>query len=326
MTNAVGAGLYDPALASGFKIHPQHIRGLLGLPHVGNIWYVDPTNGSDSGGGKKQTDALKTIVTALSKATANNHDVILVAPDGGTGRTAETAVITWNKRFTHLIGSAAPVHINTRAGFSMGASVSPGINISENGCIFANMTWATFQDNNILATVTGNRNRFHNIHFAGIGHATAGDDTAARCLYLNGGQENLFTNCTFGLDTVMRSTTNATIELASSASRNFFESCLFQMAADNVGPNHLLLTGSSAIDRWLWFNNCHFYSFWTNDTDKITHAFDLAAQTATGHVMVTGHYSLTGADDWEATASGKLYVQRFGETAGTVGLTVNPTV
>jgi len=39
---------YAPALRYGAKITPDDIAGMLGLPYVDNIFYVDPTNGSDS--------------------------------------------------------------------------------------------------------------------------------------------------------------------------------------------------------------------------------------------------------------------------------------
>lgn len=323
----VGAAKHIPSLARGNKIFPQHLAGMLGLPYVGDVWYVDANNGNDStNAGKSFDDAFATVSKAEDTASANNHDVILITPSATTGRTSETASITWDKDYLHLIGVTAPTMINPRAGMSAGASVSPLITISADGCIFANLTLASFNDNNDLVIVSGSRNRFDHVHFAGIGNATTGDDANGRVVTMSGGQENLFTNCTFGLDTVMRSTTNATLEFESSASRNEYHGCNFIMAADNVGPNHILFTGSSAIDRWVRFVDCHFYSFWTNDSDNITHAIDMAAQTATGHCLIQGNYSLTGADDWEATASGNVYIQRFGETAGTIGLTVNPTV
>lgn len=316
----------SPVKTSRFLWQQRDIIGAgLGLPHVGDIWYVDGSNGSDTAYKKNDPDQpLATVSAAFSAATANQHDVVLINPSGGTGRVSESTAITWNKRFTHLVGNAAPTQQDARAGISFASGGS--LTISENGCRFTNLTFNGTADINVPVTNTGSYNSFVGVDFKGSLNGTTGDDAASRALYINGGQENSFSGCMFGADTFARSTTNATLELANSASRNFFDGCYFIMHADNVGPNHLLLTGASAIDRWLWFNDCHFYTFWTNDADKITHAFDLSAQTTTGHVMVTGNYSLTGADDWEASASGKLYLQRFGETAGTVGLTVNPTV
>lgn len=322
---------YVPGLKYGAKIYPEDVAGMIGLPYVGNIIYVDPTNGSDTAGsGASQDDAYATVEEAedhtVGTSSTGQHDVVIIAPTGGTGRTSETAAITWDKRFTHLIGNAAPTVQDTRAGMSFGASIATGFTQSGNGCIFSNLTIATFQDNNGLVSVTGSYNSYNGVHFAGIGDATAGDDANARCVVLTGAQENTFTGCTFGIDTVTRSTTNATLEFASSASRNVFSDCRFVMAADNVGPNHVLFTGTSAIDRWIEFNNCTWYAFWANDADKVTHAFDLAAQTATGHVLMTGRQLLVGFDDWEESDSGNMYFEPYTATANAVGIGITPAV
>lgn len=325
MTRNLGELL--PGIRYGHKVYPNEMAGGLTSPHIGDIYYVDANNGSDSAGGKSWSDAFATLAKAEDACTSNNYDVIIVAPNGTSG-TSETATITWDKNYITVIGANAPVNISQRSRIVWTTdSVDPCLTVSGAGNSFVNIQLATFQaSNDVLVNITGSRNYFGNVHFAGIGHATAGDDATARCVVLNGAQECLFEDCNFGLDTVMRSTTNATVEFASSASRNIFRNCRFIMAADNVGPNHVLFTGTSAIDRWIEFNNCTWYSFWTNDADKITEAFDLSAQTATGHVLMTGRQVLIGADDWEASASGRMYFERYTETANVLGLALNPAV
>ena len=198
--------------------------------------------------------------------------------------------------------------------------------ISGNGNRFVNIQLATFVDSNILVTLTGDRNYFGNVHFAGIGDATAGDDTAARCLYINDGDENVFDGCVFGLDTIMRSAANYTIELAGGVQRNSFFNCMFQMATDATTPVHIKSTGTSGLDRWQRFDNCLFYNFTTNDSAEPAAVFDLSAQTATGHILLTGPQMIRGIDNWEATASGRLYIQPYTATANAIGQAINPTV
>ena len=54
---------------------------------------------------------------------------------------------------------------------------------------------------------------------------------------------------------------------------------------------------------------------------------NLSAQTATGHVLVTGApYLGLGITDWEATASGRIQMQAYSVTANTLGLAIKPTV
>lgn len=306
---------------------PEDIAGLVGLPYVGDIYYVDPFAGSDTANsGTSQDDALATVAAAYAKCTSGNHDVVIIAPTGGTGRTVETTAITWAKRFTHLIGSAAPTAQDARAG--IGFDTGGSLVISENGCLFKNLTFASSADIDETVSITGSYNSFVGVDFKGTFNATSADSTPWRALNINGGQENYFVGCAFGSDTVTRGAANATLELENAASRNVFEDCRFVMHADTVGTQtHVLLTGTNAIDRWIEFKNCSFYAFSTNNTQPVTACMNLSAQTATGHVLVTGFPFLsTGITDWEATASGRIQMQGFTNTANVIGIAVHPAV
>jgi len=317
---------YLPALKFGHKIYPEDVAGMLGLPHVGEVFYVDASGGSDTvNAGKRQDDALATVAAAYEKLTSGNHDVVIIAPSGGSGRTSETASITWAKRFAHLVGSAAPTAQDARAGVGMAASTV--FTISENGCLFKNLTFTQTADVNEPVTISGDYNSFLGVDFKGSLNATTGDDTAMRCLNLDGGQENYFGGCTLGQDTIMRSAANATVEFENAASRNVFEDCRFIAAIDAATPVHVLFTGTSAIDRWVEFKNTSFYSFSSNDGTAMTACMNLSAQTATGHVLVTGFPFLgTGITDWEASASGRIQMQGFTNTTNVIGIALHPAV
>lgn len=317
----------DRNIASDAAIHPSKIlgaAGAFGLAHVGKVFYVDPNAGVDTNDGKTLDNAMATVAAAFAKCTSGNHDVVLIVPTGGTGRTTETTAISWNKRFTHLIGNAAPIAQDSRAGISFGTGGS--LTVSENGCIFANLTFNGTTDINVPVTVTGDYNGWYNVDFKGSLNATTGDDTAARALVLSGAQENYFGMCTFGADTFDRSAANATVEFASAASRNVFDGCRFIMSTDATTPVHILFTGTSAIDRWVEFKDCLFYNFTANDAAEPAAVMDLSAQTATGHVLMTGICSLVDIDNWEATASGRIHMSAFTATTNAVGKTINPVV
>lgn len=316
---------YIPALKYGHKILPSDIAGMIGLPYVNDIFYVDGSAGSDTSARVNDpSKPYKTVSAAFDATTANKHDVVMIVPSGGSGRVSEATAITWNKRFTHLIGNAAPTAQDARAG--IGFATGGSLTISENGCLFKNLTMFSSADIDETVSVTGDYNSFLGVDFKGTSNATSADSTPWRALNINGGQENYFGGCTFGADTYTRGTTNATLELENRASRNVFEDCRFVMYADNVGPNHLLLTGDSAIDTWVEFKNCSWYSMWANDVDKITHVIDAAAQAATGHILMTGFQVMIGADDWEAADSGHVYFQPASATANAIGIAINPAV
>ena len=310
-----------PALKYGAKIYPEDIAGMLGLPHVGNIFYIDANSGADTNSGLTQGDALATVAAAYAKMTSGKHDVAVIAPSGGTGRTTETTAITWGKRFAHLVGSAAPTAQDVRAGINFGSGGS--LTISENGCLFKSLALTGTVDINVPVTISGSYNSFIGVDFKGSLNATTGDDTAARALYINGGQENYFGGCAFGADTFMRSAANATIEFASAASRNVFEGSRFIMAADAETPVHILLTGTSAIDRWLEFRDCSWYAFYTNHTAKVNAVIDASAQTATGDILMVGNHVAVGFDDWEASASNIVWFTPYTATTTAIGLAIN---
>ena len=317
---------YIPALKFGHKISPEDIAGMIGLPYISDLWYVDPSGGSDTANsGRRFDDAYKTIAQAKDSMTANQHDVILVAPSGGTGRSSETTAITWNKRFSHLVGNAAPTAQDARAG--MGFAAGGSLVISENGCLFRTLTFFSSADIDETVSVTGDYNSFLGVDFKGTSDATSADSTPWRALNLDGAQENYFGSCAFGGDTYTRGVANATLELENACSRNVFDNCRFLMHADTVETQlHVLYTGTNAVDRWTEFKDCLFYAFYTNKTAKVNAVFDISAQTATTDVFMTGNNLAVGFDDWEPTATNDIWFVPAGQdtTPGTlVGIGIN---
>ena len=321
---------YFPAVGRfGAKWLPQDIAGMLGLPYIGEIFYVDAANGNDStNGGKSQNDAFATVYKAESMLTDYSHDVVVLVP-GANGATQEANAITWDKNYCHLIGNAAPTQIGMRARMDfITDETDPCMTISGSGCIFNNVKLETTQaSNDVLVNMTGDRNYFANVMFQGISNATAGDDASARCLTLTGSHENTYDGCTFGNDTIQRSTTNATVDFAG-ASKNLFRDCLFMMNADNVGPVHVVSTGATGCSGFNEFNNTKFIAKWTNKADQITANFNLSAQTNSAWILMSGSQLSIGADDWEAVASNILYFeQKMDTNPGTyAGLGINNVV
>ena len=253
-----------PAVGTfGHKWYPEDIAGMLGLPSVGHIWYVDPSAGSDSASGKTQSTALATVAAAYAKCTSGKHDVVLIAPTGGTGRTTEVAPIVWAKRFTHLIGNAAPTMVSIRAGLDFSSAVTVdqiGFTLSENGCIFKNLTFITTEDINVLVKVTGSYNYFGNCHIAGAANATSGADTAWRALLLDGAHENLFENCTIGAGTFTRSAVNANLEQINTCRRNAYKSCFFPMYSTDAGAVFAKIVTGNCHENYVLFDDCMMFA------------------------------------------------------------------
>ena len=236
---------------------------MAGIPQskYSQIFVVDSTNGSDSNSGLSFAQPLATIAAAYAKCTTNQHDVVLVVA-GAAGNTL-SAALTWSKSYTHLIGMCAPTRVGQRARiFQLSTLVgaSPLITVSGSGCIFKDLY--IFQGVNdatslINVSVTGGRNYFENVHFAGGGHATQAINGGAS-LQLNGGSENTFVNCTIGVDTIAAATGMVGILFDGEASRNIFEDCIVTMYAGHTGAAFVEVTDGTGIDRYTLFKDCNF--------------------------------------------------------------------
>lgn len=286
-----------PTLKYGNKIYPEDIAGMVGLPSVGNIWYVDPTAGSDTANsGTAADDAFATVAHALSAMSADNDDVVIIAGTGSTGRTTESAAINWNKRRTHIIGNGPLRKINPRNGIgfaALGGDVC--FTVSATNCSFTNISIASFTDNNVLVDITADYQTFDHVHFQGIANDTTGDDATARSLRITGSGEHIFTNCTIGVDTVTRSTTNASLELTGSCPRNQFINCDFPIYADNAGPVFVKAATGNCNERFLKFDGCFFLNAVDGSSTTLTIGMDVGA-TGNGVIIMRDCW-MRGATD-----------------------------
>jgi hypothetical protein len=301
---------YLPAMKYGAKITAQDIAGMVGLPYVGDIYYIDPTNGNDSYNGTDPKSALKTLGAAYAKLTDNNHDVIVIVPGGtgaGTG-TVETAAITWSKNLCHLVGNVAPTPLSSRARITTStASLSPFITISGQGNSFHNVQFQSGGATNLITLrLSGHRNFFENVHFANI-NAVAFDTATAADLELYGAQENYFVNCCVGADTVAKTTgANLRITLgATTNARNTFDDCIFPLFADADAPRFIRQGDSVGMDRWNLFRRCQFINTIGSTSTQQTDAF--AIHATPGGLIVCQDCLKIGATGW-SDQLGSLYL------------------
>jgi hypothetical protein len=231
------------------------------VPPGGNVYFLDPANGNDGYDGRSPDQAFATLAVAYAALTANQNDVLFYI--AGSSSITLSAALTWAKNYTHFIGLCAPTGVAQRARIFQLATLtgaSPLITISATGCIFANLY--IFQGVNdatslINVSVTGGRNYFHNVHFAGGGHAAQAIDGGAS-LKLDAAEENLFERCTLGVDTIDAATGMMALLLDTEAHRNEFKECRFRMRAGNTGAGFVEVVDATGIDRDTLFDNCIF--------------------------------------------------------------------
>jgi len=296
-----------PKHAVAFDIEKYLV--LAGIPRgpKSKFYIVDPTNGSDNNVGTSFKAPLASLAAAEALCVANQHDVVLYL-SGSSGLTL-SAALTWSKDYTHLIGLCAPTRMAQRARIfqlSTLTGASPLITISASGCIFKDLyIFQGVDDATSLINVklTGGRNYFENVHFAGGGHATQAV-TGGASLLLDGAEENTFVNCTFGVDTVDAGTGMMGILFDSEAHRNLFERCTVRIRAGNAGAGWVQVVDATGIDRDNTFVNCLFLN---NSATALTSGFVIPAGMGAPRKLLLKDCMALGSTKLDANDRGVLY-------------------
>jgi hypothetical protein len=293
---------------------------MAGIPFSQNsqYYFVDPANGSDTNDGKAPNRAFAGLETAEDACTANQHDTVFYIA-GSSGNNL-AAALTWDKNYTHLIGICAPTQVAQRARIfqtSTLTAASPLLDITATGCIFKNFyIFQGVADATSLLNVrvTGGRNYFENVHFAGGGHATQAIDGGAS-LALYGAEECTFVNCTIGVDTIAAATGMMGVRVDTSATRNIFKNCNFTMYAGNAGCGFVEVVDSAGFDRYIIFDNCLFI----NDAVgfSMTTAFVIPGGMGSAtHRIILKDCTGIGFDDWDSSDRGLIYLNGGTITGG----------
>lgn len=295
------------------SLYPRAITeylALMGIPRGpnSNIYLVDPANGSDSNPGTSFEKPLASIEAAEALCVANQHDVVLYIA-GSSGNNL-AAALTWDKNYTHLVGWCAPTQVAQRSRIFQTATLtgaSPLLNITATGCIFKNFYIFQGVDDAtslINVAVTGGRNYFENVHFAGGGHASQAIDGGAS-LKLDGAEENTFVNCTIGVDTIEAATGMVGILFDGEAHRNIFKNCHISLYAGNAGAAWVEVVDATGIDRYNIFDNCIFTN--TKDGTALTSGFVIPTGMGAPRRIFLKDCMGFGASKWDANDRGVLY-------------------
>lgn len=311
-------------------LYPKEIKyelTALGIPRGpnSNVYLVDPVNGDDDNSGDRWTKPLATVAAAYAKCTTNQHDVVLLI--GSPTADYPTSAITWAKNFTHLIGLTSPLPgMGQRARIVNHADNDLAVlfTLSGYGCIVKNVQFFDGKDKDEDAAcvlVSGNRNYFENVFVAGMGHATPAARAGSYSLKVSG-SENCFTDCTIGLDTIVRAAANA--ELIVSGGRNRFVHCDIRSYSETAGKFLVQIDNSGDDLRDTIFDECLFFNYTVNWANGIDNAFDMPAGGNTHYVILCGNCQLVGVNSGWADTVTHVYGAGPAPNAG-FGISTNPT-
>ena len=309
---------------STFKGMLHHLGGvpvMAGIPFGpdSSYFFVDPDNGNDVNDGLTPATAVATLATAYAKTTADKHDVVFFI--GTDSAVVPTATLTWANDFTHLIGLSGNlpgVGQRCRVEVQAANDATPVVTFSGKGCIIRNMQFTNLSDANVdsgSVVVSGQRNEFTNVMFAGMGHATPAARAGSYSLTVSG-VENHFERCYIGLDTITRGGANA--DLVMSGSKNRFWDCTIASQSDTAGHFAVKVSGAGT-NEW---KDCLFHNMSVNWATSLTDAFNVTA-TSTHYIILRGQCQFVGYTGVADTVT-HIYGAGAAPNAG-MFLSTNPT-
>lgn len=297
----------------------------MGIPRgpLSKAYVYDPVNGDDNNTGTDWLHPLETLEEAEDRCVADRHDAV-IALAGDTGN-ALSAALAWDKDYTHLIGvgSSLPgVGQRVRITGSTSVDATQLLTISANGCIFRDFQLYNGTDADAdsgAGIVSGSRNEFTRVFFAGMGHATPAARAGSYSLKVTGA-ENLFNDCAIGLDTIIRAAANAELWLSTGNLRNTFRHCAVRSYSDTAGKFAVKI--DDLPNTWVEFEDCLFYNMSTNWSQALTDAFSVS-ENVTHNILLRGNNLFVGFTGIASTVT-HVYSAAPAPNAG-FGIGLNPT-
>lgn len=236
----------------GIRLFPE---GIVYFVHSEN------PNANDQNLGTDPQFPMSTVLAAYNRCTAGQNDVVVVV--GQASGYAQAATLTWAKNYTHMIGISPDVlgvGQRVRLTGSGTADITPIMTVSADGCMFQNLQFFNGHDAAVdsgAVLVSGSRNYFERVFFAGMASAVAGARAGSYSLKVSG-EENTFVRCSVGLQTIIRAAANAELVLSGAGCyRNRFVECEFISWSVTAGK-FLVSLDATSVPWVTHFENCEF--------------------------------------------------------------------
>jgi hypothetical protein len=306
-----------------------------GIFTTGNIYVADAINGSDASGDGTFQKPFATVDQAYAQCVSGNNDVVLLVGNGLTTATwRRSATFTWAKNATHLIGICAPGIYSQRARIAPTGATTAFANfftVSGSGCVFQNIQWFhgfnTGTTAAICMTVTGSRNVFQRCAIDGMGDAASAQDAGSRSLKIggSGAGENLFEDCSIGIDTIARTAANASVEFTGDTVRNVFRRCEFPFYGSSASVLGILGTGAACCDRHQTFEDCLFSNAIKSSSTQMTALLSFTS-AAPGGLVIFKRCIMVGITKFgDTNGLANSYIDMAAVSAAAGGLGINPS-
>lgn len=310
---------------TGLQVGRSTMKTLVDGLGPGNVYYVDYRNGADGNSGTTWATAFKTLSKAVSAATSNNNDVILI---DGDSTVVETAMVTISKNRLHVIGVNGGLG-HYGAGAKISCTLSSGAtNIAtiKNTGVRNTFTGIKVINNNTVAeglyawAEGGEYTRFSNCEF----YKSTDLDDAGASEFLNNGDSCNFYNCTFGSTANetgnIRANMLVTATLSGKKCRDtYIENCIFWGKADDTDKVFIYGANATDVERMFLVKDCTFYN--TKLASGVpAHAVGFGAAQTEGSVILKNCTSVNCTIMAQAAVG--IYVDGAVPTFATTGVSV----
>lgn len=314
------------------------------VPTMGDVHVVISSSDTSDDRAAKMQDIFRSIdgnvrfwtslEDAYSAATSNNNDVILLDADSTHSLTAG---IAWSKNRIHLIGlDGGDRLVQQGAKVQLGGAISTAYVIKVTGVrnSFRNIKFIQASTNAAALTVLqegGEGNLYKNCSFVfGVAN-NLGGTTAHEVLA--GSDSATYINCTFGNDTLLTSAARSVFHIDQVTSGQEFKSnilldCLFSISSSSSTATFVRLDAVGDVLFSNLFKNCTFLASVDSAGGA---AIAEASQTGTSTVKGCLAYQNCAAfncTDFSTATSGRnaaTQIVAVSPTAGTAGVGVQPT-
>lgn len=287
----------------------------------GNIFHIMPGGGgADVRDGVSPTSALDTFLKLKSLMQANQNDVGLVYPQGDSSALCtdyQSALLTWDKDLTHLVGNDSGTMVSPRARIAFAAAYAAATQLfllSANCCSFSGIQFFAGVVSALptgAVEISGERNHFSNCHIAGIGNV-ANDIAGASSLKFTGASEILIEDCVIGLGTIVAGlAANSEILFQKNGAggrctRITFRRCIITRQIGHA-TNHPLVKVADAdtLEDVILFDNCCFQNWSLGRAYTQTGVFKFASAQTRGEIELR-NCSGFGATHWDVDDSSRI--------------------
>lgn len=263
---------YISALTLGHKIGLNDLENA-GIFTFGNVYWVDPTNGSDTNDGLTSDTAFATISKANATVVSGNHDYVLLSANAAHEQTSMLTISKSRVHFVGLGGRGGSLGMGARARVTMGSTdTATDIAVMLNTGVGNTFSGIKFDSGNDKAeslysvVESGEYAIYSNCE---IYKSTDLDETTAAELVANG-DSSQYIDCYIGSTAdeidgaIIRPCVLCTKNIAPSGQKqlrdNIFKGCTFARKGDNAANRFIAGANADDVERMLQFQGCTFFN------------------------------------------------------------------